>query len=277
MLREAADLLDQQRANPFRARAYRAAADTVVGLDEDLGALVAREGLDGLRTLPGVGSGIAAAIQEIVATGHWAQLERLRGTLDPEALFRSIPGLGPALARHIHETLQIDTLEALELAAHDGRLADVSGIGPRRVALVRAALAGMLGRRARGVDRGLAEPPVSVLLAVDAEYRGKAAAGRLARIAPRRFNPTAEAWLPVLHAEREDWHFTALYSNTARAHELGRTRDWVVLYFRGDHFPEGQRTVVTETRGPLAGRRIVRGREAECHEHYKEATTPTAC
>jgi hypothetical protein len=276
MLREAADLLDQQQANPFRARAYRAAADTVADLDEDLAAFVAREGRQGLLELPGVGSGIAAALQEIASTGHWAQLERLRGTLDPEALFRSIPGMGPALARRIHEALQVDTLEALELAAHDGRLARVPGIGPRRAALLRAALAGMLGRRAHGLDHRLAEPPVSLLLEVDEEYRQKASAGRLARIAPLRFNPAGEAWLPVLHTERDGWHFTALYSNTARAHELGRTRDWVVLYFRGDHFPEGQRTVVTETRVPLAGRRVVRGREAECHEHYGAGTAVAA-
>jgi putative hydrolase len=270
MLGEAADLLDQQRANPFRARAYRTAADTVARLDEDIGALAAREGLEGLLALPGVGSGIAAAIQEILSTGHWAQLQRLRGTLDPEALFRSIPGVGPALARRIHEALDIDTLEALELAAHDGRLAEVPGIGRRRAALVRATLAGMLGRRRpRVLDPRLVEPPVAVLLAIDEEYRRKAEAGRLARIAPRRFNPTGDEWLPVLHTEHVGWHFTALYSNTARAHELGRTRDWVVLYFRADHAPEGQRTVVTETRGPLAGRRIVRGREPECHDHYR--------
>jgi hypothetical protein len=68
----------------------------------------------------------------------------------------------------------------------------------------------------------------------------------------------------VLHTERAGWRFTALYSNTALAHRLGRTRDWVVVYFHTDHEPEGQRTVVTETRGPLAGQRVIRGRESEC-------------
>ena len=88
--------------------------------------------------------------------------------------------------------------------------------------------------------------------------------GDLPNIAPRRFNPSGEAVLPILHTERGDWHCTALFSNTARAHELGRTRDWVVIYFHHDSGPEGQRTVVTETRGPHAGHRTVRGREAEC-------------
>jgi hypothetical protein len=47
-------------------------------------------------------------------------------------------------------------------------------------------------------------------------------------------------------------------------------RDWVVIYFYdGDHV-ERQRTVVTETRGSLVGRRVVRGREEECREYYAE-------
>lgn len=59
-----------------------------------------------------------------------------------------------------------------------------------------------------------------------------------------------------------------LFSNTALAHRLGRTRDWVVIYFEND-FQAGQRTVVTETRGDLRGRRVVRGRERECRAHYQ--------
>lgn len=50
------------------------------------------------------------------------------------------------------------------------------------------------------------------------------------RAAPRRFNPKGKAWLPILHTQRGPWHFTALYSNTARAHDLKKTGDWVVLY-----------------------------------------------
>jgi hypothetical protein len=107
-----------------------------------------------------------------------------------------------------------------------------------------------------------------MLLDVDAEYRDKAARGQLPRVAPKRFNPAGDAWLPVLHATRGPWHFTALFSNTARAHELGRTHDWVVIYFYDDEHAERQHTVVTETRGPLVGKRVVRGREAECRAHY---------
>ena len=55
----------------------------------------------------------------------------MRGKLDPEASFQNIPGIGPVFARLIHEHLHVDTLEALEAAAHDGRLDTVPGIGER--------------------------------------------------------------------------------------------------------------------------------------------------
>jgi Holliday junction resolvasome RuvABC DNA-binding subunit len=265
-LREMAELLDAQGANPFRAGAYRRAADVVARLPQDVRTLFDAQGVDGLDTLPGVGKGIASAIAELLTTGRWAQLERLRGTVDPEALFQTIPGVGEDLAHRIHDKLAVDTLEALEAAAHDGRLESVPGIGPRRAAAIRAALAAMLDRvrRPRLPAPAQHEPPVELLLDVDREYRAEAAAGRLPTIAPKRFNPAGEAWLPILHTDRAGWHFTALYSNTQRAHELGTTRDWVVIYFYDDaHHVEGQRTVVTETRGALVGKRVVRGREQE--------------
>ena len=276
-LREAADLLEQQRANPFRVRAYREAAHAVAEHPEDLREIYERGGIEALDALPGVGPRIATAITEMLRTGRFTQLERLRGTLDPERLLRAVPGVGAALARRIHDTLHVDTLEALEVAGHDGRLAAVPGIGPRRAAALRASLASMLGRTGLRVrDATAPEPPVGVLLAVDRQYREAAAAGRLPRIAPRRFNPSGEAWLPILHAERGAWQVTALFSNTARAHELGTTRDWVVVYFHADAGGEGQRTVVTETRGVLAGRRVVRGREDECRAHYEPAARSAA-
>jgi hypothetical protein len=71
-----------------------------------------------------------------------------------------------------------------------------------------------------------------------------------------------------MHAARGDWHFTVLYSNTARAHALGRTHDWVIVYFYDDDHAEGQHTVVTEARGVLSGKRVVRGRETECRAFY---------
>ena len=62
-------------------------------------------------------------------------------------------------------------------------------------------------------------------------------------------------------------HYTAMFSNTARAHELDTTHDWVVIY-RDDDGNHGQWTVITSHFGKLRGKRIVRGRESECASHY---------
>lgn len=264
MMRDCAELLRQQDANPFRVNAYIRAAQTLDALSADARDILRDRGVDGLVALPAIGRGLAAAIAEIARTGRLPQLDRLRGTTSPEKLFQSVPGIGPSLAQTIHDSLDIETLEALEMAAHDGRLERVEGIGPRRAAAVRAGLASLLGRAPAARHAGDKVPKVETLLDVDREYRDKSAADKLPKIAPRRFNPKGLAWLPILHANREGWHFTALFSNTARAHELRRTNDWVVLYYYdGDH-REGQCTVVTETAGPLTGQRVVRGREAEC-------------
>jgi hypothetical protein len=263
-----ADLLEAQAANRFRVRAYRQGAATVRAMGEDPALILARDGLKGLTDLPNIGPRLARAIDEMAETGRWMQLERLRGETEPEQLFQVLPTVGPETARALHDHLHVDTLEALEIAAHDGRLEMVPGIGPRKAASIRAALAALLARRRRRSDADHEEPPVPVLLDVDGEYRREAEAGRLRRIAPRRFNPDGKAWLPVLHMDRDGWSLTALFSNTALAHELDRNRDWVVIYFGREGGPEHQRTVVTETRGPLEGRRVVRGRETACRAHY---------
>lgn len=264
-LRELADLLEQQQADGFRIAAYRRAADVLQRLAVPADRLLAEGGRQALEALPAIGHGIAAAIAEMIVTGHWSQLERLRGKLDPEALFRTVPGIGPRLASRICSELHLENLAALEVAAYDGRLDGLQGFGTRRLEMVRSVLAERLGRpRLRSVPPPPVQPDVASLLDVDAEYRRRVKGGELALIAPRRFNPEGKAWLPILHTSRGRWHFTVLFSNTRQAHELGRVRDWVVIYFQTDDLPEGQCTVVTERRRDLAGQRVVRGREAEC-------------
>lgn len=270
-LQEMSDLLEQQAANPFRIRAYHQAAMSLTDNQWDVEEILRQEGIRGLEALPGIGKGIAAAISEIVTTGRWAQLERLRGSLDPVHVFQTVPGIGPDLATRIHDELHIDTLEALENAAFDGTLEKLKGIGTRRVMALRASLAGMLGRARRqtpATDKRHA-PDVSLLLEIDRLYLEQAFTGDLPKIAPKRFNPKGEAWLPILHTEQQGWHFTAMFSNTARAHQLKKTQDWVVIYCYDDHHQEGQQTLVTETHGPLEGSRVVRGRETECMRYYQ--------
>ena len=272
-LQEMSDLLAQQGANPFRVRAYRQAASELNRLQRPVDEILQQEGIQGLEHLPAIGKGIAASIREMVLSGNWSQLQRLRHGAEAVPLLQTVPGIGPGLAQRIHDELHIDTLEGLENAAYDGSLNQLKGVGERRLSALQASLAKMLGRP-RPTPPKLPETPpeAELLLEIDRLYRENAASGDLPRIAPKRFNPNNEAWLPVLHTDRDGWHFTALYSNTARAHELGMTSDWVVIYFYDDHQQEGQHTVVTETRGPLVGQRVVRGMEAQCRILYDKSS-----
>ncbi|MGK7906535.1 MAG: helix-hairpin-helix domain-containing protein [Synechococcus sp.] len=275
VLEQVADLLEAQEANPFRVRAYWEGAQTIRQQKTPVVDLLLADGVAGLEQLPGIGKSLAGSIEELAYTGRLRSLERLQGEVTPEDLFATIPGIGEELACHIHRELGIETLEELELTAHDGRLETVKGFGHRRVRLVRDALASMLSRSSRRHARLIEHqdavrhkpiplhPPVSLLLAVDTRYRRLASAGQLRTIAPRRFNPEGKSWLPIMHWEQDSWTFTALFSNTARAHQLNKTRDWVVIFYERAG-REGQCTVVTETRGSLVGQRVVRGREIEC-------------
>jgi DNA polymerase (family 10) len=283
LLDRVAALLDAQDASPYRINAYRRAARTVARAAVSISEMALGEDGGRLEDLPDIGKSIGGAIREFVKGGRLGLLERLEGQVSPEDLFTTVPGIGEELAKRIHATLHIETLEDLELTAYDGRLEAVPGLGIRRVEAIRNSVAAILAsssrRRARrirhlapehGAPRDPREPelpPVATLLAVDEEYRRKAKDGILRTIAPRRFNPERKAWLPILHTEREGYHFHAMFSNTARAHELGKTDDWVVIFFERDGI-EDQSTIVTEQHGTLIGRRVVRGRESECVEHY---------
>jgi DNA polymerase (family 10) len=270
-LTEYAQYLEGEEGNVYRARAYRRAAETAQAFERPMADVVAEKGRAGLEELPGIGQSLAFTIEGLVRTGEFRTLRSPEAAIDPERLLTSLPGIGPRLAHDLHDKLGIDTLEKLEAAAHSGRLAEV-GIGPKRLRGLKDALAGRF-QHSRVPEPVVGEPPVDDILAVDEEYRARAEKEQLPTIAPRRFNPENQRWLPLYRTERNGWRYRALFSNTALAHRLNRTRDWVVIYF-SDGVRSGQRTVVTETRGDLAGQRVVRGRERECRLHYQP--TPAA-
>jgi len=272
-------LLEVQGASNFRVRAYANAATTLRDTKTPVSETLESEGIIGLEALPSIGKSIASVISELLSTGKIALLERLEGQASPEELFETVPGIGEITAHRIHETLGIETLEELELAAHDGRLNRVQGLGRRKVQGIKDALSTILSRSSRRRARrlrwlehemkeiSLHKPEVELLFDVDNEYREKAARGLLRKIAPKRFNPSGEKWLPIYHIEKSGWSFTALFSNSPLAHKLHRIIDWVIIYYERDG-EEDQCTVVTEWQGQLRGRRVIRGRESECVEYY---------
>lgn len=274
ILERVAQLLEVEGKNPFRVRSYRNAAQAVRDYGKPVARMVEGGKTDELRDIPGVGPKISGAIEEIALTGRLGLLDDLESDVTPSAVLRRVPGIGEKLATRIHRLLGVESLEELEIAAHDGSLAELEGVGEKKMKGIRNALAGMLSRSAarRSRERQKAggstnRPDVRLILKIDAEYRRKAEAGELRKISPRRFNPGGKAWLPILNTRRSGYKFTALYSNTSRAHELGKTHDWVVIYHERDG-RRRQNTVVTAQKGPLQGRRVVRGREKETREYY---------
>jgi hypothetical protein len=271
-LNDYATYLEGEESNVYRVRAYRRGAATVLALEQSLADVVKEKGRAGLEELPGIGASLAYTIEGLVRTGEFRTLRPDAGHIDPERLLTSLPGIGRQLAHVLREQLGITTLEDLERAAHQGRLAQV-GVGPKRLRGLIDALAGRL-RRSRLPEPIQGEPPVADLLAVDEQYRRQAEGDSLPTLTPRRFNPEHQPWLPLFVTDRAGWRFRALFSNTALAHRLNQTRNWVVVSFH-DGFHSGQRTMVTETRGDLCGQRVVRGRERECRAHY-QALQPTS-
>ena len=273
-LEEIATLLTHQGASEFRIRAYHSAGEMLQQFPLSVQDILEQEGVEGLVALPTIGHSIAHLIEQYLRSGRIGLLNRLRGDEGAERVFESLPGVGRELAHRIHDQLEIETLPELMAAVADGRLQKVPGLGRKRLRAIRESL--MI--RLRHPDGALPESPplpppetafvpVDELLDIDREYRDLANRGKLPKIAPRRFNPDSVAWLPILHTHRRDRHYTALYSNTARAHQLNTTKDRVVIY-RDDPQSNGRWTVITSQFGKLRGWRIVRGREAECEEYY---------
>lgn len=270
-LEEVADLLFTSAADSFRIAAYRTAASVVGSLDRPLADLLAETGRQGLEDLPHIGKSLSRSLEELIQTGRLALLDQLRSAARRRDAFTDLPGIGDALARRLREELGVTSAEDLFAAAYDGRLRRLPGMGAKRIQNIRECLSLRL-HRDRPEPRPAASanaPSVAELLEIDEEYRRQAANGRLLAVAPRRYNPTGAAWLPILRTSRGGRQYRALYSNTARAHALEHVADWVVIY-RDDDEP-GQWTVITSLFGALRGRRIVRGREAECAEHYRRA------
>jgi len=272
VLDEIAQRLRRQAANPFRVAAYRAAAETVRGWHEPLSEVFRSDQLAGLEKLPGVGKSIARKLGELIRRGRLQSLDSLRRKQAADDRLTSLPMIGPRLAERIRTTLGIESLEELYAAAYDGRLRRIAGVGRKRVQAIRDSLAVRLDRNApaRREIVHADEPPIAVLLEIDRLYRERAAAGRLITVAPRRFNPTGAAWLPILRLTRHGHRYCAMFANTARSHELDHDHDWVVIY-RDTKAAFGIWTVLTSQYGALRGKRIVRGREAECREYYEQA------
>jgi DNA polymerase (family 10) len=162
-LEEVADILEIQNANPFRIRAYRNAVRTVETVTVPLRRWV-EEGRQ-LTDLPGIGKEMASHIQEMVETGTLGFRDELLAEV-PRSLIElmRLPGLGPKKARRVWDELKIGSVDELEAAAKEGRIATLAGFGAKSQEKI---LAGIAEHRQQGsrVLLNEAERSVEPLLA----------------------------------------------------------------------------------------------------------------
>src|SRR5215471_3363155 len=124
-----ATLLELKGENPFKSRAYTNAARALEGVAEPLDKLVAENRLADIK---GIGESIQKKIVELVNTGKLAYYDELKAETPPGLVaMLDIPGLGPKKIKAIHDELGIETVEALEAASKDGKIANLKGFGAK--------------------------------------------------------------------------------------------------------------------------------------------------
>ena len=146
ILYEVADLLEIKGVG-FKPVAYRRAAHVIETLTEDLAKVCGR---DELEELPGIGTHIATKIREILKKGSLAYLDRLRQEVGPGVReLAGIAGIGPKKAMVLHQKLGIDSIDALEAAAREGKIRIIAGFGEKSEKNILAEIAARKGRAAR--------------------------------------------------------------------------------------------------------------------------------
>jgi DNA polymerase (family X) len=125
-------LLDLKGENPFKSRAYLNAARLLEGMSEPLDKVIAEERLGEMK---GIGEALLAKITELAKTGKLAYYEELKAATPPGlVLMLDIPGLGPKKIKLMHDELGIETVEQLERACQEGKVAKLKGFGEKTAA-----------------------------------------------------------------------------------------------------------------------------------------------
>src|SRR5688500_4755040 len=127
LLRELGQRAALHGDNPYRARAYLRAAESLLALPEPLEDVVAQ---NRLQEIPGIGKAIAEIVTKLHLEGSHPALDTLREEVPAGVLeMLHVPGLRPDKAMKIHKELGINSLDELETAAREGRLAAIKGLG----------------------------------------------------------------------------------------------------------------------------------------------------
>ncbi|HUD47763.1 MAG TPA: DNA polymerase/3'-5' exonuclease PolX [Candidatus Baltobacteraceae bacterium] len=129
ILTDIATLLDLKGENPFKSRAYINAARAIETATEPLEKIFAA---DSTMRLKGVGDSIHEKICEMLQTGGLAYYEELKNSVPPGLIaLLNIPGLGPQKVKALHDKLGVETVEQLEKACLEGKVATLDRFGEK--------------------------------------------------------------------------------------------------------------------------------------------------
>lgn len=238
----------------YRVRAYKQAAAWIAMYPRDLKTIYAEEGRAGLEKIPGVGSHLSYVLEGLLTTGAVRSVRAENAHHEPDRQTTSLPGIGPLTAARLRDEANIATVEQLAEAL-DRAEGNLPGLGPRRVAVLRETLAAR-----QEPEPPAQEPDLADLLAVDALFRRE-------RGDQEPFHVRPLTWA------RGGYRYRADLDRSALAYRINRVGDRVTVAFTdGEH--TGDRLIETETVGDLTGRRVVRGREAECRRYYARRPLP---
>lgn len=127
-LTQIATLLELHGDDRFTVRALHVGARTLASHGEE----PLREVMRAANLLDGVAPAVADVLRELDENNGSSLLESLQEET-PEGLLEMlrVPGLGPARIRLIHDGLHVETLQDLEAAARDGRIATLPKFGDK--------------------------------------------------------------------------------------------------------------------------------------------------
>jgi DNA polymerase (family 10) len=142
-----ANLLASRRANPYRVRAYRRAAEAILSLEEDIADLKRREDLE---QIPGIGRDLAEKILEFLETGTVRSYEELKTPLPEEVSnWVALPGMSESIVSYLYFRLGIRTLDDLDTLVRSHLLRTMPGFTGTEDALIEA----LAGHRRAGDSR----------------------------------------------------------------------------------------------------------------------------
>jgi DNA polymerase (family 10) len=169
VLAETADLLALKEANPFKIRAYRAAAETIANCPEQVIAMDDAQ----LLELPGIGRDLAGRVRELATQGHMAIHRELAAEFPPTILeLLHLQGVGVKTVASLYTQLGIGSLDALEQAAKEGRLATLRGMGEKKTQLILKAIDERRRHASRHLMPDVADTATTLLAALEEAVPG---------------------------------------------------------------------------------------------------------